>query len=337
VSTYKILFVTDAWHPQVNGVVRTINTLGDELKKLGHDVHYITPKEFITIPCPSYPEIRLAINPWPKLYRKIKQLNPQIIHIATEGPLGFFARRYCIKHKIKFTTSYHTKFPEYIYERIKLPLSLSYRFMRFFHKHSDQILVTTETMKQELAGRGFNIDKLRVWTRGAKQDIFAKGEKIELGLQRPIWIYVGRVAVEKNIEAFLGMEIEGSKLVVGGGPQLDKLKQKYKDVTFVGMQDSKNVANYLASSDVFVFPSKTDTFGIVIIEALAAGLPVAAYPVPGPIDILKNTKADTLDWDLIASAKKSLTIPKEVCQLIASAYTWENCANIFLDTAIRNY
>ena len=214
-STYKILFVTDAWHPQVNGVVRTINTLGDELKKLGHDVHYITPKEFITIPCPSYPEIRLAINPWPKLYRKIKQLNPQIIHIATEGPLGFFARRYCIKHKIKFTTSYHTKFPEYIYERIKLPLSLSYRFMRFFHKHSDQILVTTETMKKELAGRGFNIDKLRVWTRGAKQDIFAKGEKIELGLQRPIWIYVGRVAVEKNIEAFLGMEIEGSKLVVG--------------------------------------------------------------------------------------------------------------------------
>jgi glycosyltransferase involved in cell wall biosynthesis len=336
-STYKILFISDAWYPQTNGVVRTMDSLGKELVKLGHSVNYITPLDFLTIPCPTYPEIKLAINPWPKLYNKINKLNPQIVHISTEGPLGWFARRYCIKNKIKFTTSYHTKFPEYIYERIKLPIKFSYKFMRYFHKYSSNVLVTTESMKKELADNGFNIEKLKVWTRGVKHEVFSKGIKINHNLKPPVWIYVGRVAIEKNIKAFLDLDIDGSKIIVGGGPQLNELKKKYKNVLFTGMLKDNDIASYLASSDVFVFPSKTDTFGIVIIEALSAGLPIAGYPVPGPKDILDGTEINVLDWDLKSSALKALKINREKCKEISKKYTWEECAKIFLNNACLNY
>lgn len=336
-NTYKILFITDAWYPQTNGVVRTMDSLGNELKKLGHEVHYITPLDFITVPCPTYPEIKLAIKPWPKLYKKIKSINPQIIHISTEGPIGWFARRYCIKNKIKFTTSYHTKFPEYIYERIRLPVKFTYKFMKYFHKNSSNVLVTTESMKEELADNGFDIEKLKVWTRGVKHEVFSSGIKIQRKLKTPIWIYVGRVAIEKNIKAFLDLDIEGSKIIVGGGPQLNELKKKYKDVLFTGMLKDDEIASYLASSDVFVFPSKTDTFGIVIIEALSAGLPIAGYPVPGPKDIVGNSEINTLDWDLKKSALKALTIDKDKCRQLSKKYTWENCAKIFLENVHPNY
>jgi glycosyltransferase involved in cell wall biosynthesis len=333
-KSYKILIVTDAWYPQVNGVVKTLSYLVKELKKQKHEVHLITPSEFATLPCPTYPEIRLSINAYPKIYNKIKEINANIIHIATEGPLGFFARRYCIKNNIKFTTSLHTKFAEYINERIYIPVNIGYTFLRYFHKPSNKVLVTTKNMEKELINRNFK--NLVVWTRGVNPNIFGKIKKAEIPKQAPIFIYVGRVAIEKNIEAFLDVDIQGSKVVVGAGPQLDELKRKYKDVLFTGMLEEKEVAAYLAASDVFVFPSKTDTFGIVIIEALAAGIPVAAYPVTGPLDILQNTKVDCLDLDLKTSMIKALKIKKKDCKDVAKQYTWENCAKIFMETAIVN-
>ena len=333
-KSYKILIVTDAWHPQVNGVVRTLSYLVKELKKQKLEVYLITPQEFITLPCPTYPEIRLSINAYPKIYNRIKEINAHIVHIATEGPLGFFARRYCIKNNIRFTTSLHTKFAEYINERTHIPVSIGYSFLRYFHKPSNKVLVTTKNMEKELINRNFK--NLVVWTRGANTDIFGKIKKIEISKPAPIFIYVGRVAIEKNIKAFLDIDIQGSKVVVGAGPQLDVLKKKYKDVLFTGMLDEKDVAAYLAASDVFVFPSKTDTFGIVIIEALAAGIPVAAYPVTGPLDILQNTKVDCLDLDLKTSMLKALKIKKEDCKEVAKQYTWENCAKIFMQTASVN-
>ena len=333
-KSYKILIVTDAWHPQVNGVVRTLSYLVKELKKEKHDVHLITPQEFLTLPCPTYPEIRLSINAYPKIYDKIKKINANIVHIATEGPLGFFARRYCIKNNIKFTTSLHTKFAEYINERIYIPVSIGYSFLRYFHRPSSKILVTTKNMEKELMNRNFK--NLVVWPRGVNSNIFGKIKKVEISKPNPIFIYVGRVAIEKNIKAFLDVDIQGSKIVVGAGPQLDELKKKYKDVLFTGMLEEKDVAAYLAASDVFVFPSKTDTFGIVIIEALAAGVPVAAYPVTGPLDILQNTKVDCLDLDLKTSMLKALKIKKEDCKEVAKQYTWENCAKIFMQTASVN-
>ena len=308
-KSYKILIVTDAWHPQVNGVVTTLSYLVEELKKKQHEVFLITPNDFITVPCPTYPEIKLSINAYPKIYKKIKEINAHIVHIATEGPLGFLARRYCMKNNIKFTSSLHTKFAEYVNKRTYIPVSVGYSFLRYFHKPANKILVTTKNMENELANRNFK--NLVVWSRGVNKSIFGKAEKANVSLPSPIYIYVGRVAIEKNIKAFLDIQIQGSKIVVGDGPQFNELKKKYKDVLFTGMLKEKEVASYLAASDVFVFPSKTDTFGIVIIEALAAGVPVAAYPVTGPLDILKNTKADCLDWDLKESMKKALNIKKE--------------------------
>jgi len=333
-KSYKILIITDAWHPQVNGVVKTLSYLVDELKKLKHKIFLITPNEFITIPCPTYPEIRLSINAYPKIYKKIEEIKPHIVHIATEGPLGFFARRFCIKNKIRFTSSLHTKFAEYVNERTHIPVSIGYSFLRYFHKASDKILVTTKNMVNELQNRKFK--NLVVWTRGVNKKVFGKVEKFNIALPRPIYTYVGRVAIEKNIKAFLDIDIQGSKVIVGDGPQLGELKKSYKNVLFTGMLKEKEVASYLAASDVFVFPSKTDTFGIVIIEALAAGVPVAAYPVTGPKCILQNTKVDCLDWNLKESMKKALKIKKEDCKDIARNYTWENCAKIFLQTASVN-
>ena len=333
----KILIVTDAWYPQVNGVCRTLKNLGDELKKIGHQVEYIEPNQFFTVPMPKYNEIKLSLNVWPRVGRLISKADADIIHIATEGPIGIFAKRYCVKNKLKFTTSYHTQFDKYLKLYYPyLPIKLAQKFLKGFHSKAEKILVTTQSMKDELQEIGFDKDKMVVWTRGANHGAFQKPKKINLEYKRPIFLYVGRVSIEKNIRAFLDLELEGTKLVVGKGPDLDKLKKEYPEAIFKGERTNGELASYFASSDVFVFPSKTDTFGIVIIEALKCGLPVAAYPVAGPKDIFNGTNIGSLNNDLKKAALEALKSDRSACIEHAKKYTWENCAKIFLNSAVSN-
>ena len=333
----KILIVTDAWYPQVNGVCRTLKNLGDELKKIGHQVEYIEPNQFFTVPMPKYNEIKLSLNVWPRVGRLISKADADIIHIATEGPIGIFAKRYCVKNKLKFTTSYHTQFDKYLKLYYPyLPIKLAQKFLKGFHSKAEKILVTTQSMKDELQEIGFDKDKMVVWTRGANHGAFQKPKKINLEYKRPIYLYVGRVSIEKNIRAFLDLDLEGTKLVVGKGPDLDKLKKEYPEAIFKGERTNGELASYFASSDVFVFPSKTDTFGIVIIEALKCGLPVAAYPVAGPKDIFNGTNIGSLNNDLKKAAIEALKSDRSACIEHAKKYTWENCAKIFLNSAVSN-
>ena len=333
----KILIVTDAWYPQVNGVCRTLKNLGDELKKIGHQVEYIEPNQFFTVPMPKYNEIKLSLNVWPRVGKLISKANADIIHIATEGPIGIFAKRYCVKNKLKFTSSYHTQFDKYLKLYYPyLPIKLAQKFLKGFHSKAEKILVTTQSMKDELQEIGFDKDKMVVWTRGANHGAFQKPKKINLEYKRPIYLYVGRVSIEKNIRAFLDLDLEGTKLIVGKGPDLDKLKKEYPEAKFKGERTNGELASYFASSDVFVFPSKTDTFGIVIIEALKCGLPVAAYPVAGPKDIFNGTNIGSLNNDLKKAAIEALKSDRSACIEHAKKYTWENCAKIFLNSAISN-
>jgi glycosyltransferase involved in cell wall biosynthesis len=328
----RILIVTDAWYPQVNGVVRTLDTVGRELRNLGHEVHFITPDLFTTIPCPTYPEIRLALLPGRKLARLIESWQPCVVHVATEGPVGFAARRYCRKRGLPFTTSFHTRFPEYIEARTGIPARWIYPVMRWFHNAADCTMVATETLRRDLAARGFG--KLLLWGRGVDVDLFRPRDKSFLGGARPIYLYVGRVAVEKNIADFLDLNMPGSKVVVGGGPQLDALRRKYPAVRFVGPQQGEELARYYSAADVFVFPSRTDTFGNVVLEALASGVPVAAYPVPGPKDILAGSGVGVLDTDLAAAVRKALTIAPDACRAFALGYSWRSSAEQFLANVI---
>ena len=333
----KILIVTDAWYPQVNGVCRTLKNLGDELKKIGHQVEYIEPNQFFTVPMPKYNEIKLSLNVWPRVGRLISKADADIIHIATEGPIGIFAKRYCVKNKLKFTTSYHTQFDKYLKLYYPyLPIKLAQKFLKGFHSKAEKILVTTQSMKDELQEIGFDKDKMVVWTRGANHGAFQKPKKINLEYKRPIYLYVGRVSIEKNIRAFLDLDLEGTKLVVGKGPDLDKLKKEYPEAIFRGERTNGELASYFASSDVFVFPSKTDTFGIVIIEALKCGLPVAAYPVAGPKDIFNGSNIGSLNENLKQAALDAINADRSECIEHAKKYTWENCAKIFLNTAVKN-
>ena len=333
----KILIVTDAWYPQVNGVCRTLKNLGDELKKIGHQVEYIEPNQFFTVPMPKYNEIKLSLNVWPRVGKLISKADADIIHIATEGPIGIFAKRYCVKNKLKFTSSYHTQFDKYLKLYYPyLPIKLAQKFLKGFHSKAEKILVTTQSMKDELQEIGFDKDKMVVWTRGANHGAFQKPKKINLEYKRPIYLYVGRVSIEKNIRAFLDLDLEGTKLIVGKGPDLDKLKKEYPEAKFKGERTNGELASYFASSDVFVFPSKTDTFGIVIIEALKCGLPVAAYPVAGPKDIFNGTNIGSLNNDLKKAALEALKSDRSACIEHAKKYTWENCAKIFLDSAVTN-
>ena len=333
----KILIVTDAWYPQVNGVCRTLKNLGDELKKIGHQVEYIEPNQFFTVPMPKYNEIKLSLNVWPRVGKLISKADADIIHIATEGPIGIFAKRYCVKNKLKFTSSYHTQFDKYLKLYYPyLPIKLAQKFLKGFHSKAEKILVTTQSMKDELQEIGFDKDKMVVWTRGANHGAFQKPKKINLEYKRPIYLYVGRVSIEKNIRAFLDLDLEGTKLIVGKGPDLDKLKKEYPEAIFKGERTNGELASYFASSDVFVFPSKTDTFGIVIIEALKCGLPVAAYPVAGPKDIFNGTNIGSLNNDLKKAALEALKSDRSACIEHAKKYTWENCAKIFLNSAVSN-
>ncbi|HEY1503684.1 MAG TPA: glycosyltransferase family 1 protein [Stellaceae bacterium] len=326
----KILLASDAWPPQVNGVVRTMLTVMRELEALGHTVVTLTPDQCFTVACPFYKEIRLAINPGGAVGRIIEETKPDAIHIVTEGPIGIAARRWCMRHGLRFTTAYHTRFPEYLAVRCIAPQRFTYALLRRFHAPAVRVMVATESVRRELAGHGFN--NLAPWGRGVDPLLFdpeLRDEKPEF--QRPIFLYVGRVAHEKNLPAFLGLDLPGSKVVVGEGPALATLKARFPDVHFLGKREGQSLAKAYASADVFVFPSRTDTFGLVMLEALASGVPVAAYPVPGPLDVLGGSDAGALDEDLQRAALKALELPRARCREHALRFTWSACARQFLD------
>lgn len=326
----KILIVTDAWDPQVNGVVRTLKSTRRELERFGHEVDLLTPLEFRTVPCPTYPEIRLSILPGRTVARRMEAARPGAIHIATEGPLGMAARAWAIRNDLPFTTAYHTRFPEYVRARTGIPLALTYRFLRWFHGRSQAVLVPTRVVKDDLERYGFAPARVVLWSRGVELDIFKPGPSTPHTLHPPVFLYVGRVAVEKNIEAFLDLDLPGSKWVAGEGPLLARLKVEHPDVRFTGVLDQLELARLYNAADVFVFPSRTDTFGLVLLEALACGCPVAAYPVTGPIDVIGNAPAGALDDDLRAACLRALTIDRGLARAHAERYSWAACTRQFL-------
>jgi glycosyltransferase involved in cell wall biosynthesis len=324
----KIAIVTDAWRPQTNGVVKTLSTTADGLRALGHDVTVVEPNQFKTFPCPTYPEIRLAWLPYGRLSSLLEDFGPDAIHIATEGTLGGAARKWCLRRGFPFTTSYHTQFPEYVRARVPIPLAVSYAHLRRFHSAAARTMVATPAMQRLLESRGFrNIVR---WTRGVDVGLFKPRDKKYLDLPRPIAMYVGRVAVEKNIEAFLKLDLPGTKVVVGDGPARAELEKKYPAAKFVGYKYGEELASHVAASDVFVFPSRTDTFGLVLLEAMACGVPVAAYPVTGPIDVVTQGVTGELNEDLRAAALAALKLDPQQCRAYALANTWENATRQFL-------
>jgi glycosyltransferase involved in cell wall biosynthesis len=329
----KILLVTDAWRPQVNGVVRTLEEVVSRVRALGHDVRIISPDQFFTVPMPSYPEIRLALTNSSSIRKRIAEYGPSRVHIATEGPLGLAARSACIKLGIAFTTSYHTRFPEYLRARAPVPLAWSYAWMRRFHNSGAACLVATKSIADDLSVRGFR--NIIPWTRGVDHQLFRPRPQDnlaqEMGWSRPVFMNIGRVAVEKNMEAFLDLDLPGSKVVVGGGPQLAQLQAKYPNAIFTGPKFGEELARHYAAADVFVFPSLTDTFGNVLLEALASGVPVAAFPVPGPLDVIGDSGAGVLDEDLGRACHAALNIPREAALAHASQYNWDECVRIFLE------
>lgn len=326
----KIMIISDAWLPQINGVVRTLRTTKHHLEQLGHQVEVISPDLFKTIPCPTYPEIRLVIRPMRrKILHFIHDFRPDCIHIATEGPLGWAGRNACRSQNLSFTTSFHTKFPEYAHARFRVPTNWGYRFLRWFHSLSKCVMIATPSMHNLLEEQGF--EHLAFWSRGVDVELFRPRSKNFLSDPRPISMYVGRVAVEKNIEDFLKAELPGTKYVVGSGPQLERLRFQYPQVKFVGAKEGEELAKYYAAADVFVFPSRTDTFGLVMLEALASGVPVAAYPVPGPVDILNNSKVGCLNQDLTQAILNALQIDTQQCRPHALQYSWHSCTQQFLN------
>jgi glycosyltransferase involved in cell wall biosynthesis len=329
----KITIATDAWDPQTNGVVTTLKATIDELGKLGHEVRVISPQGLASFPAPSYPEIRLAIAPGFHIAREIKSFRPHAIHIATEGPIGVAMRRYCRRHGMPFTTAYHTRYPEYLNARWPIPLSVSYAWLRRFHGAATRTFVSSNSLTTELTARGFQ--HLHRWQRGVNLQLFRPltdqtPQELD-GLPRPIMAYMGRVAIEKNIEAFLRVKMPGTKLIIGNGPARAELAARYPDALFIGFRYGDELAAMLSAADVFVFPSLTDTFGLAMIEALACGSPVAAFPVPGPIDVIDRGVTGVLDEDLGAAIRGALLLDRQVCAERAKAFTWEAATEQFLE------
>ena len=325
----KLLIVTDAWAPQVNGVVRTLETLGKDLEALGHEVKYATPEGRFTVPLPTYSEIRLAVFPRRSLEKMIDAFSPDAIHIATEGPLGLSARAICLKRKIPFTTSFHTRFPDYVHARFPfIPESAVYSFLRWFHGPARTLMVATPSLKQELESHGFR--NVRIWSRGVDVERFRPIPEASLPFPHPIWLYVGRVAIEKNIEAFLSLDLPGTKVVIGDGPARTQLERRYPESRFLGPKVGEELVRHYAASDVFVFPSKTDTFGLVMLEALACGVPVAAFPVQGPRDVIGDTSVAALDDDLGRACLKAAQISRDACRQFALTRSWRTCTTQFL-------
>ena len=324
----RLLIVSDAWYPQVNGVVRTLDTTAHHLRLDGHAVEVIGPDRFRTVPLPTYREIQLAIAPKRRLRSLVDDFKPQAVHIATEGPLGWAMRSICRRRGWPFTTSFHTQFPEYVWLRTRVPMGWTYGLMRRFHRAAARTMVATPTLENRLRERGFQ--SLVRWTRGVDTDLFHPRDKGFLDLPRPVSMFVGRVAVEKNLDDFLRLDLPGSKVVVGGGPQLDGFVKRYPDVRFVGPKKGEELASYYAAGDVFVFPSRTDTFGLVMLEALASGVPVAAYPVQGPLDVIDGTGVGCLSEDLAEAVECALRLPAEACRAFALERNWQNATRQFL-------
>ena len=330
----KILVVTDTWKPQVNGVVRTLESLGAELTAMGHDVHFATPERHWTIPLPSYPEIRLAVLPRRKMQKTIENFAPNALHIATEGPLGMTARTICLAKKLPFTTSLTTRFPEYLHLRVPMvPAWLAYAGLRAFHAPSRATMVSTNLFIRELESRGF--EKVRLWSRGVDARRFRPATRMATSraparYRPPVFLYVGRVAVEKNIKAFLSLDLPGTKLVVGDGPQRLRLQKQFRNVIFAGQQTGEALVACYNAADVFVFPSRTDTYGLAMLEALACGIPVAAYPVQAPLAVIGRTGAGCLNEDLHSACMAALSIPREQCRKLALQHSWRVSAEQFI-------
>ena len=325
----RIALATDAWRPQTNGVVTTLTRTLEGVEREGHVALTVQPSEFRTVPCPTYPEIRLALFPGARLKRMLHEFGPDAVHIATEGPLGQAARRWCLTEGMPFTTSYHTQFPQYIRARFPIPERWSYAFLRRFHGAARRVMVATEHIRRDLERNGFR--NLATWTRGVDLELFRPGDREFLPGVRPILLYAGRVAVEKNLEAFLGLELPGTKYVIGGGPALEELRAHFPAVVFTGYKYGEELARHLASADVFVFPSRTDTFGLVLLEAMACGVPVAAFPVVGPIDVVHQGVSGYLHEDLATAVRGALEIDREACRRHALGFTWERATAQFLD------
>ena len=329
----RILIATDAWHPQVNGVVRSLDSMAAEARRLGASVEFLTPDGFPSIRAPTYPDIRLAFATPPAVARRIEALKPDHIHIATEGPVGLAARYFCRRSGRIFTTSYHTQFPDYLAARFPIPRDLTYAALRWFHNGGAGTMVSTSSVARDLQGRGFR--NIMRWSRGVDHALFRPRPASVLDLPRPLFLYVGRVAVEKNLDAFLSLDLAGTKIVAGDGPARADLEAKFPRAVFLGMRAGEALAQIYASADVFVFPSRTDTFGIVLLEALASGLPVAAYPVAGPKDVIGDSDVGVLDEDLGLACRRALTVPREKARDFALRYTWEESARQFLDNVGR--
>ena len=324
----RILIVTDAWEPQVNGVVRTLKSTRRELQAIGHEVEILSPLEFSTLPCPTYPEIRLSLFAGRRVAERIRQFAPHALHIVTEGPLGLAARAYAMRNRMPFTSAYHTRFPEYVRARTGVPLAWTYRFLRWFHRPSRAVMAPTPVVVRDLKSWGF--DNVVLWGRGVDLDIFQFKRSQRLKTAPPIFLYVGRVAVEKNVEAFVSLDLPGSKWVVGEGPALAAIRARYPDVSYLGVLDQHELAEVYAAADVFVFPSKTDTFGLVLLEAMACGLPVAAYPVTGPLDVIGSSGAGAMHEDLRTACLKALEIERASARSHAERFSWRNATEQFL-------
>lgn len=324
----KIAIVTDAWLPQTNGVVTTLTRTVAELEALGYEVRTFTPAPYRTIPCPSYPEIRLSLFAGRRLRRALVEFAPDAIHIATEGPLGLAARRYCIRSRLAFTTSYHTQFPAYVRKRFPIPESWTYAFVRWFHNAAFATLAPTAAIVAELKRHRFRNPVL--WGRGVDTTLFRPSNAKRDLRGDPVFMYVGRVAVEKNIEAFAALPVAGRKVIVGDGPALAALRKRFADCIFTGYKYGEELSTILASADVFVFPSRTDTFGLVMLEAMACGVPVAAYPVAGPVDVVIDGTTGALDPSLARACERALKLDRDACREYALAHSWARCTQQFV-------
>ncbi|MCA8933243.1 MAG: glycosyltransferase family 1 protein [Rhodospirillaceae bacterium] len=324
----RILIASDAWKPQVSGVVRTLSTVIEHLAAGGHVVEVIGPDRFRTVPLPGYPQIRLAVRPGGRLGPMIEAFAPDAVHIPVEGPIGWAARRHCLRRGFPFTTSYLSQFPDYVAMRTAIPRGWTWAVLRRFHGRAARTMVATPTLEALLRDRGFA--NLARWSRGVDVGLFRPDYAPVLDLPRPIAVYVGRVAVEKNIEAFLSAQFGGTKLVVGDGPQRAALERRFPDAVFVGEKHGAELAAHYAMGDVFVFPSRTDTFGLVMLEALACGVPVAAYPVPGPLDVITDPAVGCLNEDLSAAMATALTLSRAACRRFAEGRSWQASADQFL-------
>ncbi len=324
----KIAIVTEAWHPQINGVVTTLTRTIEYLELCGHRVCVVAPNAFRSLPCPSYPEIPLVVAPKRRIVRLLDGFAPDALHITTEGPLGLAGRGWCLKRGLPFTTSFHTRFPEYLRLRLPVPLSLGYAYLRWFHGAAERTMVPTQSMKLDLEGRGFK--NLVCWSRGVDTELFQpRTSRLLRNAERPILLYVGRVAVEKNIEAFLDLDVPGTKVVIGDGPARLELEETYPEARFLGYKRGLDLAEHVAAANVFVFPSRTDTFGLVLLEAMACGVPAAAYPVTGPVDVIENGINGYVDEDLATAVRKALTLDGSGARRHALENSWQAVSQDF--------